>query len=84
MNDRYLFDLFGGLELGTFEDDYIEQDVDGFLVRCKRKICNLFHAISNNIKKILAITMGIFAVFAFVFSIIAMISNKKKKMKVVM
>lgn len=84
MNDRYLFDLFGGLELGTFEDDLIEQDIESFWVRCKGKISNLFHAICNNFKKIFAITMGIFAVFAFVFSIIAMISTRKKRIKVVM
>ncbi len=83
MKDRYLIDLIGELEMGTFEDDEIEQDIESFRVRLKARIVRVFRGIRYNIKKIITITMGIFAVFALAFSVIALISKKRKHIKVV-
>ena len=83
MNDRYLIDLFGELKFTTFEDDQVEKDIEGFWVRLKNRFTRMFQAIRNNIKRIITITMGIFAVIALTFSVIALISKKKKQIKVV-
>ncbi len=83
MNDRYLIDLFGELKFTTFEDDQVEKDIEGFWVRLKNRFARMLQAIRNNIKRIITITMGIFAVIALTFSVIALISKKKKQIKVV-
>ena len=83
MNNRYLIDLFGELEMGTFENDGIEQDIDSFRVRLKNRVKRLLQAIRNNIRRIITITMGIFAVIALAFSVIALISKKRKQIKAV-
>ena len=83
MSDRYLIDLFGELKLTSFEEDHVELDVESFRVRMKNRFTRLFQSIRNNIKKIITITMGIFAVIALAFSVIVFINKKKKTIKVV-
>ena len=84
MNDRYLIDIFGELELGSFEDDRVEQDIEGLGLRLKNRLMGMIYAIRNNIKKIITITMGIFALIALAFSVIALITKKRKQVKIVM
>ncbi len=84
MNDRYLIDIFGELELGSFEDDRVEQDIEGLGLRIKNRLMGMVYAIRNNIKKIITITMGIFALIALAFSVIALITKKRKQVKIVM
>ncbi len=83
MSDRYLIDLFGELKLTSFEEDKVELDIDSVPVRLKKRLLGLLQEIRNNIKKVITITMGIFAVIVLAFSVITIISKKKKQIKVV-
>lgn len=84
MSDRYLVDLFGELEFGTFENDMVEQDVECIRERMKSRVKRMLQAVRNNIKRIITITAGIFAVIALAFSVIIFISKRKKQIKVAM
>lgn len=83
MSDRYLIDLFGELKLTSFEEDKVELDIDSVPVRLKKRLLGLLQKIRNNIKRVITITMGIFAVIVLAFSVITIISKKKKQIKVV-
>lgn len=83
MSDRYLIDLFGELKLTSFEEDQVELDIESVPVRMKNRLVRLFHGIRSNIKRVITITMGIFAVIGLVFSVITIISKKRKQIKVV-
>ena len=83
MSDRYLIDLFGELKLTSFEEDKVELDIDSVPVRLKKRLLGLLQETRNNIKKVITITMGIFAVIVLAFSVITIISKKKKQIKVV-
>ena len=79
MSDRYLIDLFGELKLTSFEEDKVELDIDSVPVRLKKRLLGLLQEIRNNIKRVITITMGIFAVIVLAFSVITIIYKKKKQ-----
>lgn len=79
MIDSKIIDLFGELELGTFENDIMEEKSFGLGKRIKMKSSHLLEQMKKNILKITAVVTGIVACVACVTGVIIICIKKSKR-----
>lgn len=78
-----LIDLFGELEIGTFENTMMEKESNGLIQRIKERIKNCLAVMKRNVLKITAIITGIIAFAVCVGGVIMLLTKRNKRINAI-